>query len=122
MNINFPFDYDLVDIPDTERDKTNDTSGGFNKPDQPLYDESNNRGGYHIKNERLVKETLNIIKIQIESDLKSYEKNLEFLIEKKDQLEIRENQVKKEADKLSHQNLKLQSEIKNLREQYDVYN
>ena len=62
------------------------------------------------------------MKDSITSDLNSYEKNLDFLIQKKDELQIKTNQIKKQHDLLLAAKSLLEKECPKLENEYKKYN
>ena len=89
-------------------------------PNNNNYQREQNKNQY--KDERPIRNTLNIMKDSITSDLNSYEKNLDFLIQKKDELQIKTNQIKKQHDLLLAAKSLLEKECPKLENEYKKYN
>lgn len=113
-NKNYPSNYSNQN---TSQNQNYNKNKNFPPNNNPSYINPN-----HYKDERPIRTTLNIMKSSITSDLNSYEKNLDFLIQKKDELQIKTNQIKNQHDLLLKAKKRLEEECPKLENQYKKYN
>lgn len=137
INMEFPFDYN---INDSYHNSSNDQ--GYVQPNNnPSNDSFSNNNDYNRYNNQYmnrgsnqynnsnnnrennhypaVKETLENMKNIIEIDLVTYEKNLATLIEKKEQLEMKEHFARDCETKLQKNIITLNKDIERISEQYE---
>lgn len=111
-NVDFPFDYEMVDnnrAPDRGYTPTPDnkpTNQFFNNNNQNQY---NNMQSFENKKTTAVRETLENIKNIMDIDLKTYEQNLVTLVGRKEQLDMKER-VARECEAKLQKNIKIVSD------------